>query len=379
MTTKSGLGDAAGRQGARRRRWGFRLAAIAASLLILATGLEAGARVLGLGYGNSPALGHPTFHHWRPSNYAMRVWGADDEYGGFVTHFNADGFGMKADLPPAGTASVVLLGASFVEARQIPEEQRFVTLVGRELGIPSLNFGCSSFSPMLSRLQFDYFRDRVSPVAVVLLIYSNDIEGDANMAKLARHDEDGRIVAVPGVDTPLSVRLARRSYFARYVRKLWMSHRLANDMNRRTAGRWEGDAWAPYFPVPLTEYFSPEELARAEREIAALAERCGSEGCPFLLSVVPDRGSLLAGAADRLAEHFARFAERRGLFYVDLVEAFRSGSAKELFFAKDIHFSPKGHELVGRTMAAALRRVIGDSAESTGARFDRAKLTSSKR
>lgn len=351
---------------------------MAISAFFIATALEAGARILGLGYGNSPALGHPVFHHWRPSNYSMRVWGENDEYGGFVTHFNSDGFGMKADLPPAGTASVVFLGDSFVEARQFPEEQRFVTLVGRELGIPALNFGCSSFSPLLSRLQFDYFRDRVSPVAVVLLIYSNDIEGDANMAKLARQDEDGRIVAVPGVDTPLSVRLARRSHFARYVRKLWMSHRLASDMNRRTAGRWEGDAWAPYFPVPLAEYFSREELARTECEVAALAQRCRSEGWPFQLSVVPDRGSLLAGVPDRLADHFARFAEQHGIVYVDLVEPFRAVSPKELFFATDIHFVVKGHELVGRTMAAALRRVIDESTESSRVREKRAKLTSSR-
>ena len=342
----------------RGRQWLFRLLAVALSLLICLIALEVALRVLGLGYGNSPHVGHPRFHHWNPTNHSMRVWSPQDEYGGFIASFNSEGFAMEEELPPPSQDVLLVIGDSFTAAREVPQDERFGELLGERFGLPVVNFGCGSFSPITERLLLESYADRVSPRVVVLQLYANDVEGDVNMARMANVDAKGRIESVPGSRTPWTVRLGRKVYMVRLARKAWLSHKFAQDREQRGAAQVALEPWAPYFTKPLDEWFSAEELAPTETALAEIRDLCRQRGWPLLVFTVPDRGALAEGKPDYFSEYFRRWAADNQVDFVDLLPAFRQYPARELFYGLDIHFTPLGHRVTADALADAVSQVL---------------------
>jgi len=340
------------------RLWLFRLVAIGFALAITLLMCEMVLRVMGLGYGHSPQVGHPVFHHWNPSSYQQLVWGPLDQFGGFQMYFNSDGMGMKEEIPPNTTPTLVFLGDSFTLARQVPEEKNFATLSAKRLGEPLVNLGNGSACPILSALELEYFGDRIDPIAVVYQIYANDIDGEQAMRKLAVRDGQGNITAVPGVETPLSVRLARRSYVARMVRSTYMAWQFNRQHQARTAEQGAVDAWSCLHPKPLEEMYTAEELANFTESILRVREFCHQRNCPLFVMVIPDRGALDTQSQDFLADYIQQLAVDNGIGFIDLLSRFRTEEARKLFFSDDIHLTERGHELVTDAIVAALEPVI---------------------
>lgn len=343
-------------RGGRRRVWLFRAIALGASLVFAILASEVALRVLRVGYGNSAPVGHPVLHHWNERNYQMLYWGPRGQDEDHIVYFNSDGFLMRDELPPPSEPTLLFLGDSFTYAKEVAEENRFVTLVGEELGIRALNFGNGSFSPLLSRLLLDLYGDRISPQAVVLQLYSNDIEGDAEMRRLAERDESGRIVAVPGSKTSWFTRLARRSYFARLVRKVTLSIQL--EQRRRARGASRPRLENPYFTKPLPEWFEGDELEGIGESILEIKQFCDRRGCPFFLFVIPDRGAMLQGTTDYFSEYFAEFCRQHEIEFIDLREAFEGKTVDEIFIRNDIHFKQAGHRIVADYLAKVLRDAL---------------------
>ncbi len=346
------------------RRWGrvlmFRIASALLALMFCVVVLEVALRLLGLGYGHSPDVGHPVFHHWNPTDYDTVVWSPQDDYGGFSMHFNSAGCAMSGELPPLTQPSLVFLGDSFTLARQVREEKRFANLVGEQLGMPVVNLGNGSACPLLSRLQLEWFADRISPAAVVYQLYSNDITGERDMRKLARSDAAGRIVAVPGENTPIWVRVGRAVYVVRWMRMHYLAWQFEREMQRR-GGDAEVKAWAPLHPKPLEESYPAAERRQVEESILELANICRARNWPFFLCVIPDRGALLEKKPDHFADYFQQFAEAHNLNFIDLASRFRSYPPRELFFRIDIHLTETGH----RAAAEAIAPALSDSIRTT--------------
>lgn len=339
------------------RRWIFRCLAVLFGLSVSLTLVEITLRVLGLGYGHSPEVDHPVFHHWNPRDNVVRAWGTDDEFGGFDNRTNHDGFIMSRELPPADEPSLIFLGDSFTFGGQVPEEERFATLVGRDLGVTALNFGNNSACALLSRLQLEYFADRFRPLAVVYQIYANDIESEQEMRRIAVHDDAGRIVAVPGSSRHWSVLLARRSYVARLARKTYLQWQFSRTKRKRQ-GEFVADVWVQMHARPITEMYTRDELKNYEASILDIAEFCRENDCPLFLMVVPDLGSIKQGLSDHLNEYIAAFAREHNLRTIDLSSRFRELPVEELFFSIDIHFTKRGHEVVAAAIAEALTREL---------------------
>lgn len=341
------------------RIWFFRLATVFFSTTILLVATEIVLRIMGLGYGLTRTIGHPVFHHWHRTDYSFVEWSLYNDYEGFVNHYNHEGFPMQDELPSPEQPTVLFLGDSFVEGNQVPEEKRFVSLVGKALGVPALNFGCGSFSPLLSRLQLEYFGERIRPMAVVLALYSNDIEDDSKYASLdaVRFDQRGKIIAVPGVNTSLPIRLARWSYFARLVGRAWLVAEYTYGRSRRLNRDWGVSSWEPFFPKPIEECFISEELDRFHASILEIRQECRNRGVPLYLCVVPDRGSLREKSRDYFAEHINSFASSHGIEYIDLPTAFRGRPVGELFFSTDIHFTEQGHHVAAEAMLDTLKKL----------------------
>jgi lysophospholipase L1-like esterase len=348
--------------------WLFRLLAIGFGLTVTLLVCELVLRLLGLGYGHSPQVGHAKFHHWNPSSYQQLVWGPRDQFGGFQMYFNSDGMGMKEEIPPATTPTLVFLGDSFTLARQVPEEKNFATLSAQRLGEPLVNLGNGSACPILSALELDFFAEKINPIAVVYQIYANDIDGEQAMRKLAVRDEQGKITAVPGVETPLSVRLARRSYVARLVRSMYMAWQFNRQHEARTANAGaKVGAWSCLHPKPLTEMYTAEELANFTESILRVHEFCQQRGCPLFIMVIPDRGALEERQPDFLAQYIQDLAAANGIGFIDLLSRFQGEQPRALFFEDDIHLTQRGHELATDAIVATLEPVVEQWRAATAA------------
>lgn len=323
---------------------------------------EGALRALGIGYGNAPSNGHPVLHHVGPASHRMRVYTPSREFGGFDAYFNADGLPMEAELPAPSTPSIVFLGDSFTEGLQVVERDRFVSRVGRDLGLPAINLGCSSYMPVLERLRLEAFADRISPRAVVLQIFSNDVQDGVLAEKIAVRDARGRIIAVPGERTPLWTRVARTSYVARLARKASLSAAYSRDKEKRSGGTWGGGTWSPNFTKPIDEWFSAHEREVFERGISELRDVCEAHRWPLLLWAVPDRGSVVRGVTDHFYAYIRAVAAKLQIRFVDVAPLFPAEQMKDQFFPQDIHMTARGHEDVARALEGALKEVLASDA-----------------
>lgn len=348
----------------------FRLAACGLSTGLVLLAAELALRFGGLGYGSSPLEGHPVLHHWNPSNYRMRVHGPRGQYGGFDVYFNRQGMAMQAELPPASQPCLLFLGDSFTAARESPEEQRFCTLAAQELGVPAVNLGCSSFSPPLEALALETFGPQVRPRAVVLEVYANDLEGSAEMARIAIRDDEGNIVAVPGDRTPWYVLLGRKLYTVRLVNTAWKTFVFERRMKNRAPGGRDLLAWSPYFDAPLEESTTLAQRQAFAAGVLRVRDLCTAMQCPLLLVAVPDRGALRFHSADHFGNYVQELAAHHGIATLDLRSAFSQHDPGDLYFSLDIHFSAAGHQVVAQALVERLteladfKRPIADPAQN---------------
>jgi hypothetical protein len=347
----------------RRRVWLWRLLAVALAIFMALVAAEIALRILDLGYGHSPHVGHPVFHHWHEPNFRMRTYYRDNEFGGFLVDFNSEGLCMREELPPRDEPCLVFLGDSFTMALQVPEEERYVTMVGKELGIRPVNLGCDSFSPLLSRLELEHYIDRLNPRAVVLQMYANDLLGhtwcEPAYRRVAKRDDTGKIVAVPGPDKPWYVRLGRRIYLVRLIRKVWLTYQFTQEMERRTGGDFIAEATAPLSDRPLDQLCTPEEISGIEESLIELRDVCRQRKIPFLLFVAPDRGALVHVGRDHFAEHYMQFAREHEITVIDMLQAIQSqADVQKYYFPTDMHFNAAGNQLTAQVVADALRETL---------------------
>ena len=111
-------------------------------------------RILGVGYGNAPLERSKTYSHVHPTSYEFFMYDPDGEYGGYKVFY--DELGRRVPSQRSQTTqfvnegnAILFLGDSFTEGNQVPYDDTFVSLVGETLGSPTLNFGVSSYSPMI--------------------------------------------------------------------------------------------------------------------------------------------------------------------------------------------------------------------------------------
>ncbi len=338
--------------GTGRRRW-FRLAAMGCGLALALALSEAALRWTYSGDNRNRFVRHAKFHHWHEPNLRLTVAGQHGDFGGHVAHFNHDGLAMRDPLPPPRQPCLAFLGDSFTAGIESAEPQRFVSLVGEALDLPAVNLGCASFSPVLSRVVWEEFSPQLMPAAVVLQVYANDIDGDAQMARQATRDEAGNIVAVPHREA-LSFFLIRHSALARAVKQTWASRRFAQRQQRRGDAAWQADPWSPAFTRPLEEWFTAEQLAVTTTAVRQLAAAVQARGLSLWLLPIPDRGAVRSRQKDYFSDYWLQFAAENDLPLIDLSQAMTPDNVQQMFFATDIHLTDAGHAVVAQAVIAAL-------------------------
>ncbi|MBV8771130.1 MAG: SGNH/GDSL hydrolase family protein [Deltaproteobacteria bacterium] len=189
-------------------------------LILLGFGLALGLADIGVRLAN---LWFPYFYCYD----AHRGWGLNPGAHGWYrregvayVRINRDGF-RGPDYPkakPAGVFRVAVLGDSYVEAIQVPEDETFTAVIGRALGecrflkgkrVESINFGVDGYGTAQELVTLRRKVWQYSPDVVVLAIFlGNDLrnnsvvlEGDQCRPFYTYHDNRLKLTG-PLIDSP---------------------------------------------------------------------------------------------------------------------------------------------------------------------------------
>jgi len=342
-----------------RERFLFPLILIGISTLFALVVAEIALRIMGLGFGHSPLLPDPVFHHVHPRDYHFRLTTPTTKE--IVDHdVYYDANGEVADpngphVPASPKYRVALLGDSFMEGNQVLWAEAIggrLTLSGGDT-TQVRNFGVSSYSPIFYRLQWKKDVADFHPTHVFALMYNNDVRDDTVYGKLAKRDAAGKVIAVPGPSNALIPRLMRKSYVLRFAEMMrlkltWATiHR--GRLQRIVGGEVEEN---PVIPPATAEYM---------RDLARDVEASGAK---FVLLAVPSKYRMYNPAAESGPEYSDRWrawAAQNGVTFVDLVAPFKAtkGGGKQLFFVHDSHWNAGGHALAAETIRANYPELFG--------------------
>lgn len=387
-----------GRAGVVARRWGARLLLLLAGLLVPLLLLEAAIRLFGPILPGNYNTG--TFLTTHPVYARFHVLGFDGwvKTSEFTSRVTISSLGLRGPerpyAKPPGTSRVLVLGDSFVEAAQVQEREgivgRLESMLGERGGsVEVLNAGVGGWG---QHQQYLFLREeghRYEPDTIVVQLYlGNDVYDNSWMLqgrpRSAREpyfvfDDDGTFRQVdwrsrrPENVTPaLSV--------ARDRSLLWNIFETGVLFKLGPAGEDDPDEVQNRFNLNkmiVHSTQSSERLDQAWRVTVALLQRLrafGEErGVKTALVIAPAMFQVYGDDWDKLItdnklkrddwspdapnRYLAARAAEIGMPTLDLLPAFRAEgerSGQPLYFARDRHWTPAGHALAAREVAAFL-------------------------
>jgi lysophospholipase L1-like esterase len=345
---------------------------LAVLILILAAEfalLEAGMRVAG-GSEAAPAF-QAIFMQDPLVGYRLRP-GARTVYSTaeFSTALSINPQGVRDDrtLGPkqAGERRVVVLGDSLVLSVQVPLEQAFTTRLERGLRAAEpavdwrvINAGVQGYGPVDDWVFYRHVVDALEPDVVLIVAFvANDATEAFDKASWLAAD---RLPASGAGETALTTarRIVRGSMVLQNVKLRW------DQATADTAGPGAERPLASYLAEAPPEVTRGLEVTRdAFGRISAYAVRRGARTAIVLMPARfqlddGDYGRLLqrvTGAGHTLVRHEAtrRFQEALaplGLPLLDLLPVLQAQpDPAGLFFQRNIHLTPRGHDVVGRAL-----------------------------
>lgn len=333
----------------RRKLFGF--LSVALGIVVPLVAAEIALRVLGIGYGGARVDSDPVFHHVHPKNYSFVSFSPVGEWNGGRYYFDEDGLVAKQGQPrdDGAPCRIAFLGDSFTEAVEVPYEASFVSRLSARSRCQIRNYGVGGYSPVLYLLQWQKIVRDFKPDLVLVQLYSNDIADDQNYSKLARYDDKGRVVAVPGPDADILLWLARRSNLAILV---------------RGAARqivWRIGNWGHALPVVggYVEEF-PDITPFSSNVMQQLNGEIMKDGGKPVLFAIPSKYRLANRNAGpgfpEYSDKWKAWAAENNIQFLDLVKPFHDSveEGRKPFFPWDIHINAVGHEIAARTICSGL-------------------------
>ncbi len=280
------------------------------------------------------------------------------------------------EIPPKapGERRIAILGDSLVFSVQVNQPQTFAQLLEDRLraGDSSrpyrvVNAGVQGYGPVEELL---FYRKVVVPLQPDLVIVMVFVANDAVEAVDSAWLLDGSRQSVERAQTEatgFARRVVRRSMVLQQVR-----------LRVNEVLEWLRPAQAPTVSRPLTTYLptaSPEvqrglELTR--QILSQLDNEAGARGARVAVVLVParfqlndvDYGHLRKAVAaagqelirDKATERFAEALAPLGLPMLDLLPILRrQPDPSGLFFTENVHFTPRGHQVVAEALARFVR------------------------
>ena len=316
-------------------------------------------------FGDDPALAGK-YHPNRTLHYLSHQDGYD-----VTVRFNS--LGMRdREHPlekPAGARRVLVLGDSFMEAKQVAYEESFPAVLGRALSasgeVEVLNTGHAGFGAAEEYLVMKQFGVPRRPDLVVQAFFMNDVGDD--LAVL------GELVwSATGLPVKM-VEEGPHSLFWTYVGDQW--RRMPFMRDTKVVRRDElGDLARDPFAILRGDIDRRNEAdwARTLGSVEATAALARRIGAGYLLVVIPLAQQVdpqLAGAvaeawyleADKInllpQKHLAEFGLEKGVAVMDLLPVLATHKDERLYFEHDGHWTARAHQLAAEAVAA---RVLAD-------------------
>lgn len=335
------------------------------------------------------AEGHPVVGHFHIPG--ATAWVREPE---FTTYLRFNRYGLRgpdiASEKPAGTRRVLLLGDSFVEAKQVAERDALPDRLAASLAaagvtnVELLNSGTFDWSQVHEYLYLQYAGPTLHPDLVVQLLYvGNDVSdvwprsrGELRDLErpVATLDGDGALQwpdwhrrAMGQGETPLTA-LSRhsvliRAYETGVVDKLRYRER-------------DGQGIEGHMLELFQFKESPQEV-RAWKTVEALLvatrDEAERQGARYALVVVPtkwqvypqDWQSLLAAIGEADDDRWVlrgpdrrivQLAEANKIPVLDLMPAMRDAAetGQRLYYPVDVHWTAAGHEVAAREVSRFL-------------------------
>jgi lysophospholipase L1-like esterase len=290
------------------------------------------------------------------------VWQGFDADHRVPVRLNSRGFrdDEPSERPPPGRRRVLVLGDSVAFGYGVALEERFTERVERERGdVELVNLGVSGYSTDQELLLWREHGLEYRPDAVVLVFVVNDLHFNGRPLGHGHPKPTVRMVGdelvLGNVPVPESGAALRAKYFL--MRHSGLFNLLRERL--RSAARETG----------LNELAGDEALAEAaggadpidaealtRRLVAGLRDEVEAAGARFLVLLAITNADLSANQDAN--ERLLAWCRESGVACADTYPAFRDHARAHpddvLFLQDRSHWSPLGHEIAARVLAAAL-------------------------
>jgi hypothetical protein len=323
-----------------------------------------------------------------------------------MDYTNNVGLRMKDDVIAGARDErrILLLGDSFVEAEEVPDEQRFYALVQHDLDQRHdggrrwrvLNAGIQNGAPSQYILQLRRYLAEFHPDVVLAFIAPNDGADDFNFEDRFGFELDEHGIPVRP-QTRARLWLLQKWWTLRYLDvaaqkqfpglydRLWPE---------RLPGADRPDWWAMLCnDGPREREWFSKKTARYIRELKRMTEASGARFGIFLIQYMwtfPDEPfftpryptmqqtidsmGCLRGSARPYREFMHQFLDAEGIRYHDpfdaLLAAKQAAPREKLWNFYDYHFTPAGHRLVAGEVMKLLDDGFASSLSDLAARSD---------
>ena len=296
-----------------------------------------------------------------------------------VVSYNALGLrGRELTASPApGTLRLAVLGDSFVEGKQVGDDEVFTarleslaTAAGRRLEV--VNAGVGGYGTGDELLLWERAIAPMGPSVVLVGFFANDVRNNVDRALF--DCRDGRLLQVQEPPRPrvrwlyeAQKSLVARSHLAYLVKNA--ARGAAPDAPERVAGAWlvEDEEVFALDPSPRIQRGWTLTLALLDE----LRRRVEAAGARFAVVAVPNRYQvddawwsqhvrrlgLDPAAFDRRTpqRRLGEWAARTGSELIDLLDAFREANrANRFYYVVDAHWNAAGHRLAAETLLREL-------------------------
>lgn len=332
--------------------------AVCASVLLTLVVLEFGLRLLGPPPASAPHVPDETLHHVKLRDFTFKSYSPDNQFASFPIYWNEEGLVADPEKKivydkARHRRNVALMGDSFVEASQVPYAESAAGILNKAAApdIFFLNWGVSSYSPMI---YVPLWRNRVRqthPEHVFLVLYENDTYDDSDFEAQTKFGTDGLPVAITQKPSPEILNWIRRSSLFRTIRFAWI---------KVHAGFFKKD------DPGLTDAGQFRELNReitplTARLLLGLKKEIEASGSSLTVLVIPSRRADMFGddpsAPPSFASRATPWLRENGFDCLDLEEPFRTyrkaNGNGHLFFQKDIHLTPDGNKIMADVIRAS--------------------------
>lgn len=288
-----------------------------------------------------------------------------DVEGGGKALFQTDDRGLRAtphaEARTPGSRRFLFVGDSFTEGSQVAADELFSRRLERALpGVECWNAGVGGYSTLQTLLALPEQLAAWRPDVVVLTVYDNDLQDNlmpyfAGLGPRPYARVDGGAVRIEpqapaGVferflmPAPGSLWLYEHSALYRSLHKnLWLP------------AKWrelEGLENAERTAIPVAD----RRLVMSKL-LADVAACVRAQGGALVVAAIPTREEAKAGACE-LHGWLAGECARLGAPFVSTLPLLARDDVATTYFAKDIHLTARGHEVVANALLPTLREAL---------------------